>query len=273
MSVIQQERASEAMGVKGRFQNVATWPDGGRIANQKFVSCHRKTESGTQLQVTIRFDDNCKNGHESFSITATEYENGRDVAGGCMHDDIVKVFPEFEPLIAFHLCSVDGPMHYVSNTCFMAGDRDCWGLQKGELRYKNELVARDDEHRISLDKTKLHGLDIPAKYDWQEKHRRPGPGEEHTEGAIRRWLPVSMMDPNSDADAFDMLQLSPINKIGEGEERMLNAARRAAIWPEATDGELCSSKEVLTGLLEERLPGLLFEFRTLVENFGFLYSA
>ena len=272
MSTIQQERASEAMGVKGRFHNVITWPDGS-LANQKFVSERRKTKHGTQLQVEVRFDDKCKNGHASFAITATETKNGRVEGCGCMHDDIAEVFPEFKSLIAIHLCSTDGPMHYVANTCYMAGDRDCDGMAKGELRYQNELASNDDKHRASLDKTKLHGLDIPARWDWQENYRRPAPGEEHTEGALRRWLPVSMMDPESDADAFDMLQLSPLHRIGEGKERELDTARRSAIWPEATDGELCSSREVLKGLLEDRLPALLFEFRTLVEDFGFMYSA
>lgn len=275
--IIRQEFAGDAFGVNGRFRNVVQWPAGadrwcGKIANQQFVAS--RLYEGGRLVVVVRFDDNCKNGHETLSLTATQYDKrGRDIAGGCMHDAIAEVFPEFQPLLPFHLCSTDGPTHYLANTLYLAGNRDYNGLVAGQLQYLNELPARNPEHSDSLNKTVLHGNGIPAKYDWQEKYRRPGFGLAHNDDAPRLWLPVEMIDPKCDLEQFEMAQLHPIHRVGEGKERELDAARRAAIWPEATDDELSASRHVLKSLLEARLPALLETFRRLVTEFGFLYSA
>jgi len=65
--------------------------------------------------VTIRYDDQCGNGHNSFSITA----EGRDM-GGCCHEEVVEAFPYLEKFIKWHLTSSDGPMHYIANTVYHA---------------------------------------------------------------------------------------------------------------------------------------------------------
>ena len=50
-----------------------------------------RQRDGQRLTVTIRFDDECGNGHNSFSIVADHdvFERGkwRDFAGGCLHDE------------------------------------------------------------------------------------------------------------------------------------------------------------------------------------------
>jgi len=56
---------------------------------------------------------------------------------------------------------------------------------------------------------------------------------------------------------------------GEGKARELDAARYAAIWPEATDEELTAPG--LEDRLKARLPGLLAEFKKAVEYFGFTF--
>lgn len=57
-----------------------------------------------------------------FSLTATEYDKrGRDVAGGAMHDRIVKLFPRFRDLADMHLSDIRGvPMHAVENGWYLA---------------------------------------------------------------------------------------------------------------------------------------------------------
>ena len=65
--------------------------------------------------VTLRYDDQCGNGHNTFSMTAS----GRDM-GGCCHEEIVQAFPDLEPFIKWHLCSSDGPLHYIENTIYHA---------------------------------------------------------------------------------------------------------------------------------------------------------
>lgn len=82
-------------------------------------------ENGTEYRITVklRYDDECGNGHNTFSITADideKTKNGkwRDDSGGCIHDEIVKHFPKYAPFIKWHLCSSDGPMYYIENTLY-----------------------------------------------------------------------------------------------------------------------------------------------------------
>jgi len=73
-----------------------------------------------RIRVEIRYDDACGNGHNSFGITGETQESrgGRwcDHSCGMLHGDIERHFPELAPLLKWHLCSSDGPMHYVANT-------------------------------------------------------------------------------------------------------------------------------------------------------------
>lgn len=74
------------------------------------------------IYVKIRLNDECKNGHQDFSITGDIYEAGKPktdryfISGGCIHDEIEKYFPEFIPFIKLHLCDYKGiPMHASAN--------------------------------------------------------------------------------------------------------------------------------------------------------------
>jgi len=74
-----------------------------------------------KMSVTLRYDDECNNGHNTFSITGEIRKNGnhRDCeCSGCIHDEIIKYFPEFKELIKWHLMNSDAPLHYVANTIY-----------------------------------------------------------------------------------------------------------------------------------------------------------
>lgn len=85
-----------------------------------------------RMTVTLRHDDSCGNGHNTFSITADiKPKHGRGgEMGGCIHDEIREYFPELAYLIPWHLCSTDGPLHYVANTTYHASDTDWRGEPK-----------------------------------------------------------------------------------------------------------------------------------------------
>lgn len=74
--------------------------------------------------VKIRLNDECKNGHEDFAITADVYRkagNNRwvDYMGGCCHEHILKLKPKLAPFVALHLSTWEGvPMHSVSNAFY-----------------------------------------------------------------------------------------------------------------------------------------------------------
>jgi hypothetical protein len=191
------------------------------------------------IVATVRFDDQCKNGHSSFSITAVLYELRDDglvgvIASGCLHDGVREHLPELAPYLKWHLCSTEGPMHYVANTVYHAGDRDHHGLRKGEVKQLRDGQTHlpawilDD---VPFEKKHVDSLDKPA--------------------------PIT-------------LEYRPWCRVGEGKDRDLAAARSCAIWPDATDEELIAPG--LEERLQARLPGLLAEFRAAMESLGFEYA-
>lgn len=81
-----------------------------------------KTFKGQNIFVTISLNDDCKNGHQDFAITANIYEAGKPttdrnmIGGGCCHDEIVAAFPEFQQFVDLHLCDYLGnPMYATAN--------------------------------------------------------------------------------------------------------------------------------------------------------------
>lgn len=75
----------------------------------------------TMITARVRYDDQCGNGHNTFSITAEVVTpEGRKQTGGCLHEEIARVFPELAPFIKWHLVSSDGPMHYIANSTYWA---------------------------------------------------------------------------------------------------------------------------------------------------------
>jgi len=72
--------------------------------------------------IKIRLNDECKNGHQDFSITATFWEvgkirnDGNMMYGGCCHEEILKVRPDLKIFVNLHLCDYLGnPMYVVEN--------------------------------------------------------------------------------------------------------------------------------------------------------------
>jgi hypothetical protein len=232
-SIVRGESEGSILGVPGRFMNVVA--DDKIIRNQKWVSERRKYSHG-RLQVEVRYDDQCKNGHCSFAITGTTYDrDGREDGGGCCHDIIAEAFPELAQLIQWHLTSSDGPMHYIANVVYHAGNRDHNGLLAGEVRQLRN-------GKTGLLSWKLESTsELPKYVDSDER-----PPQEAT------------------------LRYVPWTRTGEGKKREFNHARSTAVWPEATDEELSVEPEELRKVLRARLPALLERFKKAILDCGFM---
>lgn len=233
------------------------------------------------MKVEIRHDDQCGNGHNTFSITADIYAGewaGSWLAGGCMHDEIREHFPELSHLIEWHLCSTDGPMHYIKNTTYLASDRDCWGRRKGEPSHWDTRIRFGDaatSHPIKpkfaefLEASRVEDLHI-CEYSSDEPERFSPHYTFGGFGAAWHECPFRCK-----ADAVEWLKALQtdtfaIEKVptafSDGKEPKLDAARSAAIWPDATLEQLTDEDA-----LRERLPALLARFRNAVESLGMTY--
>lgn len=233
--IVRPEHNAEIFGVQARAHNVVQNTETGRILNQKIAVFGRPIEGYGKdaiLSVELRFDDECGNGCEMFSVTGDVRRPGRLVAAGCLHDDIAEVFPELAPLIKWHCTFTDGPTHYVANTCYHAGDRDCNGLRSGE---RKPILGPDK---------------VPT---WVPKITP----EKYVKGT-QQPVPV-------------LVEYELWCREGEGKGRNLAAARSCAVWPDATDDELCQERHLLEAALKARLPALLAEFKRVMLEVGFIY--
>lgn len=198
---------------------------------RKLTGKHRK---GQFVVPTVRWDDQCGNGHNSFSVTADIFEGGRDAGGGCCHELIEESHPELKHLIRWHLCSSDGPMHYLANTVYHALGHGCthaWVYYLGGSA-TDPLGLGDDGIKerllgyLKADEAKKAEGEIGYRVVWDEK------------------------------------------KI---KVRNLDHARSSACWPEATDEELMQEPEQLKAALIARLPDLMIQMYQDITNFGFTY--
>lgn len=267
--------------------------------DQKIKKTRFFTEDGGsyKIEVTARYDDECGNGHNSFALTCwiwQQSENGRwiDSGGGADHEAIAKHFPEWAHLIKWHLVSSDEPMHYAANAIYLAGDRDCHGLKKGEPRNYDTAIYFGDFpihfmpeagftkwlrlRQANLGMAAFRTLKlraIPHKNDKNESYKF---ADKWTfEGFADEWYQCPF-DTETQAKEFkEALNRYGVAFVdiptswGEGKPRELDAARRAAIWPEATDEELTAPG--LEERLAARLPALMAAFRADMEAIGFIW--
>jgi len=187
------------------------------------------------LIAKVRYDDECGNGHNTFSITGEVWrvKNGQPIvrdceSGGCIHEDIIMHLPQLASYIKWHLVGSDGPMYYIANTVYHAqsyGPRYAWiyytgpqdplgieGVKERLLGYKKADKARECEGQPGY------------RVVWDEKTAK---------------------------------------------EANLDHARSSAVWPEATDEDLLAPG--LEARLQARLPRLMEEFRAAIESLEFVY--
>lgn len=239
-----------------------------------------------KMIVSLRYDDSCGNGHNSFGITAdiVELKNSNYIkCCRCLHTEIKEHFPELEYLIEYHGMSSDSPLHYITNTIYHASNKDCWGRTKGEpYNFKRDLKVGDSPFTYRPEKNLLkyieqHGLDR----DWDEKiievpHKKDphmySPNYTFEGLLVNEWHEAPFKDITEAKKVLEALQHPNIKIVeyptswGKGKEPDLEAARRCAIWPDATLEQLQNEE-----LLKARLPELVNRFKLAMESVGFTY--
>jgi hypothetical protein len=249
--IIREEQEISVLGVRARAFGVVADTTTGRILNQKIKTVARSfKENGRECRIsaTLEFDDSNNNGHETFSITGTISEQRGGVfleqASGCIHDEIAEHFPELQHLIKWHLTSTDGPMHYIDNTCYFAGDLDFNGLAKDEL-----VQIRDGK---------------TGEPCWEHVAISPN-------GEAVALSKIPYIASGEKPASTWRLEWRPLYRVGKGKDREFAAARKAAVWPEATDEELSRPRAELQEALKARLPALLQAFKADMQACGFIW--
>lgn len=180
---------------------------------------------------------------DSWSPRNTTLSQNSIQACGCQHDVVEKLFPELAPYIKWHLTSTEMPLHYITNTLYHAGDQDYRGLRAGE---KRQLVNG---------RTKLPVWELVV---------RDSQGNRVNKFSYDSWVDMATCPTDVFTASYE-----PQWIVGEGKQREFEAARRSAVWPEATDEQLSLPKEELQKLLEDRHPMLMQQFqRDMLELFG-----
>ncbi len=135
--------------------------------NQSYTDTFTHPDEG-RLDVCLRYDDFCGNGQNTFSITAVlQDRNGREIACGCLHDEIRQHAPKYAEYIKWHLCSSNGPLHYIANSLYLAG-RAKWESANLENLRSTAIWPEADEKILVLPMNELTTLlrdRLPALLD------------------------------------------------------------------------------------------------------------
>lgn len=242
------------------------------------------------IKLTIRYDDQCGNGHNNFSMTADiaknmSFSDRSIISCGCLHDDIKKHFPEFKHLIKWHLTSSEMPMYYFENTLYHASNRDYNNLLKGEVKSYKKIIYFNNvpighNFETVLIKAIESGFDfknaeietyshIDKKdgYKFQDNYTFKGIYKYDRQdwyGCLFSTLKEAEEVKEALSNCSYEIKSIP-DSWGEGKEPDLKTARSCAIWEEANIEDFTFEK------LMERLPRLMSDFKKDIESIGFEY--
>ncbi len=112
-------------------------------------------ENGEKYRIQVRSELVHRDGNSNayFSIGGDIFrlaKNGRKVweSGGCIHDDIIKHFPQLQPLVDIHLADEEGvPMHAYANAAYWAGHTR-WQKESDTLA-KHLRVSKDEANEMT----------------------------------------------------------------------------------------------------------------------------
>ena len=113
-----------------------------------------------------------------FSITGEIWHRkasgGKDLryrgafAGGCLHEEILKAWPDLSDLVALHLSDIDGaPMHSVENGWYWNGGTK-WQEYKRETLADHLRISPEEADRVHLTYTTKEAF---AEYVEQQRPR------------------------------------------------------------------------------------------------------
>ena len=239
-----------------------------------------------RIKATVRYDDQCGNGYNSFGITANITRNSREYLGGCCHDEIIQHFPELEPYIKWHGSNSNGPTYYVENTMYHVSNKDVHGKTKGQpFSFERKLEFNKSPIHYKPDKELLKFIDeMGLDANWSDFELSEVFHDKEPDTYSSKWTFTAMLKDDTKwykcpFDSWDeacrfihgmsecnVEILSVATMYGKGKTPDIEAGRNSAIWPDATLEQLQDKQA-----LEDRLPSLISDFRKDLDKLGLVY--
>jgi len=257
---------------------------------KKQVIRKSKKVNGNRIKLNIRYDDQCGNGHNSFSITGSTHGKDGDptddyiISCNCIHDDIYKYFPEYRHLIKWHGMTSQEPLHYIANTTYHARNKDHKNAEVGEaVAWDKKLKFKDipftfkeqkegfwdylsnigDFNNIEVENIKYDG---DSSSDFTDKFSFTGFIKENEKGKWYKAPFRTLTEANEFLQALRTKDYSIIKVPYDWCKAVtpnIKAARNCAIWKDATLEQL-QDKEAL----KARLPKLMAKFKKDIKKLG-----
>jgi hypothetical protein len=180
------------------------------MANELKYQVEKKIGEREVIRVNIRLSDECNNGFNEFAITGDIYKNNKFQMGGCIHEEILKHFPEFKIFVDLHLRDAKGvPMYPVVNGFYFLKNKEIYKLQQ-------HLCCNEEELNIIKNATSekefaylIHKCGIMKKW------------EEEAEKGIKELEKLTEKEFENNKDYRDK-ELLTIEEIKEFEEKDKN---------------------------------------------------
>jgi len=108
-----------------------------------------------RITATAKLSWLCGNDKPHFSLTADGKDHGSEF-GGCCHDEILKHWPDLQPLADLHLSDIDGvPMYALENGFYHLGGTK-WEKAKFDIAARHFRITEDEARKLaSLTKGEL----------------------------------------------------------------------------------------------------------------------
>lgn len=151
-----------------------------RPENEPALVYHKTIRTPDKItRIDVRLDDECRNGHADFSVTGQTWEKdhrGRmqEASVGCIHEEILAVWPEVKIFTDLHLSDSNGaPMYAVENGFYHLHNPEKTPAQRRRLAAEHFQTtpenlailetAEDSEHLNFL----MEELKIPKQWKSQ----------------------------------------------------------------------------------------------------------
>ncbi len=184
-------------------------------------------------RIKIRLNDECKNGHEDFSITATFWTPKKAridqnyECGGCCHDEILALRPDLKPFVDLHLSDWEGrPMHgFANGFYFLEQGKDesvisTLRLKDGELDTLKQ--AADKKHFAYL----CQKMKLPER--WKGEAVRATALLEKLGGDVYKFQSTAKRPMFELLTRAEMAELAKVEKSGYYSTEQVNERKEAA---------------------------------------------